>query len=128
MSTIKSLDPRVTRFNINEDEQGMQPLERRDYFETYEVFHQAKRGGRHTHVGSVHAPTPEMAFLFAKEQYGRRSTSTSIWVVRTGDVHTVGDEHSDMWATVPEKQYREAGFYKVRHRIEQFKNRNNDSK
>lgn len=129
MSTIKSLDPRVTRAKIEEDAPG-QAVEHLEYFETYEVFHQAKRGGHHTHVGSVHAPNPEMAFVFAKEQYGRRSKSVNLWIVRTADIFSLTYEDSDMFETVPEKKYREAGFYKVRSKIEQFKKEHdsNDSK
>ena len=65
---IKSLDPRVTRENIEENNL-IAPLTPMDNWETYEVFHQKKRGDQHVHVGIVHAPNPEMALLFGKEQY-----------------------------------------------------------
>lgn len=121
MPTIKSLDPRVTRAGIDVEKQEMQPLANLECFETYEVFHQAKKGGRHTHVGSVHAPNPEMAFVFAKEQYGRRSKSVNLWIVRTTDIYTLAYEDTDMFETVPDKIYREASAYKIRSKIEKFK-------
>lgn len=118
---ILSLDPRVTRLEIPEDNTGMEPIQPHEYFETYEVFHQAKSGDRHVHVGSVHAPSPELAFVFAKEQYGRRSKSYNMWVVRSADVMSINPEDSDMFETAPEKTYREAGGYKVRDKINAYK-------
>ncbi|HYG16393.1 MAG TPA: 1,2-phenylacetyl-CoA epoxidase subunit PaaB [Bacteroidia bacterium] len=92
-----------------------------DQFETYEVFSQKKRGEHHMHVGSLHAPNAEMALLFAKEQYGRRGVSVNMWVVKTADVFATDYEDEDIFATVPDKQYREAGVYKVVDRITKFK-------
>ena len=68
---IKSLDPRVNRAQIELNNE-IKPLNELDQWETYEVFHQKKRGDQHMHVGIVHAPNAEMALLFGKEQYGRR--------------------------------------------------------
>ncbi len=121
--TIVSLDPRVTRAMIPEEADVHQPLEANELFETFEVFHQAMSGDRHVHVGSFHAPNAEMAYLFAKEQFGRRMTTTSLWVVRTTDIQTVADNEADMFATAtaPEKEYRNANVWKVRDKIERFK-------
>jgi ring-1,2-phenylacetyl-CoA epoxidase subunit PaaB len=120
---IKSLDPRVTRANIDEDTQeGMlQPL---DHFETYEVFEQRKRGTHHIHAGSVHAPSAEMAMVFAKEQYTRRGQCVNLWVVKTSDVFVTEYEDSDIFDTTANKKYREPDAYKVIDRINAFKERN----
>lgn len=124
MSEITSLDPRIARALIPE-EQVTTTLAGNELFETFEVFHQAKTGGRHTHVGSVHAPNAEMAYLFAKEQYGRRLTTTSLWVVRTTDIFTTdsSNEEPEMYATAasPDKEYRNANVWKVRDKIDRFK-------
>jgi ring-1,2-phenylacetyl-CoA epoxidase subunit PaaB len=117
---IKSLDPRVNRAEI-EQENTIEPLKELDQWETYEVFHQKKRGDQHMHVGIVHAPNADMALLFGKEQYGRRGLSVNIWVVRTRDVFTTDYDDSDIFDTVPEKQYREAGGYKVMDKINKYK-------
>ncbi len=117
---IKSLDPRITRAEI-ELNNSIAPLEENDQWETYEVFHQKKRGDQHMHVGIVHAANPEMALLFAKEQYGRRGQSVNIWVVKTRDVYTTDYEDSDIFDTVPEKMFREAGGYKVMEKINKYK-------
>lgn len=120
---IKSLDPRVTRDKIELDN-TIEPLKELDQWETYEVFHQKKRGDQHMHVGIVHAPNPEMALLFGKEQFGRRGVSVNIWVVRTADVFTSDYDDSDIFDTVPEKQYREAAGYKVMDKINKYKKSN----
>jgi ring-1,2-phenylacetyl-CoA epoxidase subunit PaaB len=120
---IKSLDPRVTRDKIELDN-AIEPLKELDQWETYEVFHQKKRGDQHMHVGIVHAPNPEMALLFGKEQFGRRGVSVNIWVVRTADVFTSDYDDSDIFDTVPEKQYREAAGYKLMDKINKYKKSN----
>jgi ring-1,2-phenylacetyl-CoA epoxidase subunit PaaB len=123
--TIKSLDPRVTRAEIPENsESNWTPLESLDQHETYEVFHQEARGEHAVHVGSLHAPNPEMALLFAKEQYARRAKCVSLWVVRTADIHVIGVEDSDVFETTPEKDYREAKGYRVGGKLTAYKRRN----
>lgn len=120
---IKSLDPRIAREQITEDN-TIEPLRELDQWETYEVFHQKKRGDQHMHVGIVHAPNAEMAMLFGKEQFGRRGQSVNIWVVRTSNVFASDYDDSDMFDTVPEKIYREAGGYKVMDKINKYKKAN----
>jgi ring-1,2-phenylacetyl-CoA epoxidase subunit PaaB len=117
---IKSLDPRIAREQLDENN-NIEPLRELDQWETYEVFHQKKRGDQHMHVGIVHAPNPEMALLFGKEQFGRRGMSVNIWVVRTSNVFTTDYDDSDIFETVPEKMYREAGGYKVMDKINRYK-------
>lgn len=113
-----SLDPRVNRINLEEEHGPKAPL---DQWETFEVFHQKKRGEQHVHVGIVHAPNPDMAIVMAKEAYGRRGLTANLWVVRTRDVFAGSYEDSDMFSTTPEKMYREAGGYKVMEKINQYK-------
>jgi ring-1,2-phenylacetyl-CoA epoxidase subunit PaaB len=123
--TIKSLDPRITRAEIPENsESTWTPLESLDQHETYEVFHLEVRGGHTVHVGSVHAPNPDMALLFAKEQYARRAKCVSIWVVRATEIHTIGVEDADVFETTPEKDYREAKGYRVGGKLTAYKRRN----
>jgi ring-1,2-phenylacetyl-CoA epoxidase subunit PaaB len=120
---INSLDPRIAREKINEDN-NIALLTEMDQFETYEVFHQKKRGDQHIHVGIVHAPNAEMALLFGKEQFGRRGLSVNIWVVKTSNVFASDYDDADIFETVPEKQYREAGGYKVMDKINKYKKEN----
>lgn len=121
-----SLDPRVNRIDYDPDQIEQHPLEsRRDHFPTYEVFHQKKRGAQHVHVGIVHAPNPEMAMVFAKEQYSRRGQTTNIWVVRSSEIYATSYEDEDIFETTPEKQHREPGIYKVRDKIKKYKENQN---
>ncbi len=119
---IKSLDPRVTRANIDENAQDgvLNPL---DHFQTYEVFEQKKRGTHHIHVGSVHAPSPELAMIFAKEQYTRRGQCVNLWVVKTQDVFVTEYTDADIFETTASKKYREPDAYKVIDRINAYKER-----
>lgn len=118
---IKSLDPRVSRAQIDGDKEFEQPLQEMDQFQTFEVFAQKKRGTHHEHVGSLHAPNPEMALLFAKEQYGRRGVCVNMWVTKTADIFATDYDDDDIFSTVADKQYREPGDYKVMDRIAKYK-------
>ena len=114
------IDPRLNRVDLDSS-QTFNHVNDLEEWGTYEVFHQKKRGEHHMHVGIVHAPDPEMALVLAKEQFGRRLHTSSIWVVKTSDVYSLGYENADMFETTPEKMYREAGGYKLRDKISQYK-------
>lgn len=127
MVTIKSHDPRVTRMQIDPARADqLEPKPELDQFQTFEVFHQSKSGTHHIHVGSVHAPSPELALLLAKEQYARRGQTVNLWVVNTRDVYTMASEDADFFATTPEKKYRDVGAYMVRSKVEAFTNQNKE--
>ena len=84
---LKSLDPRVSRLGIPDSQEAMAPKETLDQFETYEAFVQVKDNKPFEHVGPVHAPNEEMAFLFAKEQYSRRGMfCNALCVVKTENI------------------------------------------
>lgn len=125
---IKSIDPRITRANIEiqnkETSKENKVLEKLDHWQTYEVFAQNKRGEHYSHVGSLHAPNPEMAWILAKEQFGRRNKITGIWITKTSDIFSVTENEEEMFELNSEKIYREAGGYKVMERINKFKKEN----
>jgi ring-1,2-phenylacetyl-CoA epoxidase subunit PaaB len=126
---IKSLDPRVSRMNIPVDAsvQNFEPTKELHHLQTFEVFHQAKSGARHIHVGSVHAPNAELAILFAKEQFGRRSQTVNMWVVKTEDVISLSPEDVELFTTTPDKDFREASGYKVMQKLNAFKKARKES-
>ncbi len=126
---MKFLDPRVNRLNLpKEYNEGFEEAQELDQWQTYEVFHQRSRGEQHVHVGCVHAPSAELALLFAKEQYARRSKCTNLWVVRTADITPSEYEDEDIFIPSVDKTYREAYGYKVRPLINTFtKNSNSES-
>lgn len=117
---MKSFDPRINRLELPTAEEKEETLEGHEHWETYEVFHQKKRGEQHVHVGIVHAPSPETALVFAKEQYGRRRITANLWVVKSSSVHAGEYNDQDMFTTVPEKTYREASDYYVMDRIRKY--------
>ena len=114
------IDPRIKRLDI-EQSLAFNHLNTMEEWGSFEVFHQKKRGEQHVHAGVVHAPDPEMALVFAKEQYGRRLKCANMWVVKTSDIYSLGYENEDMFETTPDKMYREAGGYKLRDKINQYK-------
>jgi len=118
----QSLDPRITRANLDFDEQ-IDPLQELDQFQTFEVFHQKKRGQQHVHVGVVHAPNADMALLYAKEQYSRRGATANLWVVPSSAVSATEYFDEDIFETTPEKFHRDPASYKVMDRIKAFKER-----
>jgi ring-1,2-phenylacetyl-CoA epoxidase subunit PaaB len=117
---IDSLDPRVARADVPSAEEYT-AQEHLDQWETYEVFHQKSRGDHHIHVGCVHAPSQEIALLFAKEQYARRMKCVNLWVVRTANVHASSYEDAEMFEPATDKSYREAFGYKNKHLIQKYK-------
>ncbi len=121
--TLQSLDPRVTRLGIPTEQEPFEGVPEGSHLQTFEVFHQAKSGARHIHVGSIHAPNAEMAMVFAKEQYARRSQCVNLWVVKTSEIITFSPDDADLFATTPEKDYRDASGYKVMQKILAWKQR-----
>ena len=121
---MPSLDPRINRLNLTDECNSITSSEQ---WHTYEVFHKQKRGGHPVHVGSVHAPSPELALVFGKEQYARRKKCVNLWVVKTADIYSFNLEDEDMFSTTPEKLHREAAGFKVSDKINEFKKRNTTS-
>lgn len=76
-------------------------------WDTYEVFHQTKKGDPHMHVGSVHAPDPQMALQMARDQFARRLKCVSIWVVKSSDITATDYQNEDFFAQVTDKSYRD---------------------
>jgi ring-1,2-phenylacetyl-CoA epoxidase subunit PaaB len=92
--------------------------------EDYDIFHLKKRGKAHQHVGKVRASSPADALQVAKAVFGEQRPVVNVWAVRSADVLRSSAEDCDIWATTPEKKYRDAISYKVQDRIEKFKQEN----
>ncbi|MBI3004121.1 MAG: 1,2-phenylacetyl-CoA epoxidase subunit B [Ignavibacteriales bacterium] len=76
-------------------------------WETYEVFHQSRRGDPHEYVGAVHAPDPQMALQMARDQFARRLRCVSLWVVKSKDVTKTDYQDENFFAQVTDKSYRD---------------------
>lgn len=72
MALELSLDPRINRLTFSETEKPVSETETSLQLPDYEVFQQLKPGKPWESVGGIHAPSLEMAIIFAKEQYSRR--------------------------------------------------------
>jgi len=76
-------------------------------WETWEVFHQTKRGDPHEHVGAVHAPDREMALQMARDQFARRLKCSSLWVARSSDIAMTDYQDETFFARTTDKSYRD---------------------
>ncbi len=117
---MKSFDPRINRLDLPSNEEGKEVLQAPENWETFEVFHQKKRGEQHVHVGIVHAANPEMAIILAKESFGRRRQTANIWVVKSANVFATDYGDQDIFETTPEKTYREASDYYCMDKIRKY--------
>ena len=122
---LKSLDPRVSRLGIPETQDAMAPKATLDQFETYEAFIQVKDNKPFEHVGPVHAPNEEMAFLFAKEQYSRRGMfCNALCVAKTENIKTSDftDNGVDIYDTLnAEPSGKESDSFEVFHLMKRGK-------
>lgn len=100
---MKSLDPRVNRFEIEKVPADTLSENELEQWQTYEVFHQKKADEVHVHVGAVHASGSEVAFLFAKEQYARRLQCYNIWVAKTADIYAFNMEKNESDNFLPQE-------------------------
>jgi ring-1,2-phenylacetyl-CoA epoxidase subunit PaaB len=81
----------------------------------YEVFHQSKTGEPHVHVGSVHAPDAKMALMLARDQFARRQSCVSLWVVPTEQITATSFRDNRTWFEhATDKSYRDASGFGMR--------------
>jgi len=80
-------------------------------YEAFEVFVQKTQLDQHVHVGSVLAPSAEIALQTARENFLRRDAAVNIWVVRQDDIHSTPYEDKDFFARELDHKYREVSGY-----------------
>ncbi len=80
----------------------------------WEVFIRGQHGLSHRHVGSLHAPDPEIAVQNARDVYTRRNEGVSIWVVKAGDItaSSPGDKEP-LFEPSNSKIYRHPTFFDI---------------
>jgi ring-1,2-phenylacetyl-CoA epoxidase subunit PaaB len=80
----------------------------------WEVFVRSRNGLSHAHVGSLHAPDATMALHNARDVYTRRGEGTSIWVVRSLDIHASDPEEKDaLFEPALDKTFRQATYFQL---------------
>jgi len=103
------------------------PAQQSDQQEPYEIFQLKKRGKAHAHVGRVLATSYQEALQEAKTAFGDKAPVVNVWVVKSKDVLQSAEDDKDMWATTPDKKYREAIAYKVMDKITKYKEENKNT-
>ena len=90
-----------------------------DVWRLWEVFIRSREGLAHKHVGSLHAPDPEMALQNARDVYTWRREGESIWVARSADIHaSQPSDKAVLFDPADDKVYRHPTFYTVPDEVE----------
>ena len=84
----------------------------------YEVFRRERKGQPFTHAGSIEAPDAAFADAWAREQYGRRGESDSLWLVPRSSIHEVTE-----WADEFDLKYRRVDGYSIKLRLKEARER-----
>ena len=84
----------------------------------WEVFRQERKGQAFQHAGSIPAPDPQFAELYAREQYGRRGESVALWVVPRDAVHEVHEFVDEL-----EKNYHRVDGYSIKAKLKEARER-----
>jgi len=80
----------------------------------WEVFIRSRNGLAHAHVGSLHAADATMALSAARDVYTRRGEGTSIWVVRSSDIHASDPDDKDaLFEPAMDKTFRQATYFQL---------------
>jgi len=86
----------------------------------FEIYQLAKRGKQHVHAGTVKAATPAEAMWLAGKQFRQDKTVYNVWAIRASSLRWTGSDENDLWVTLPEKKFRDAGDYKGGEKLKQY--------
>ena len=84
----------------------------------YEVFRRERPGAAMQHAGSIAAPDGRFAEIYAREQYGRRGESESLWLVAREAIEEL-DEFVDEF----DLKYRRVDGYSIKARLKEARER-----
>jgi phenylacetate-CoA oxygenase PaaH subunit len=84
----------------------------------FEIFRQERRGAPLAHAGSVEAPDLRFAEIYAREQFGRRSESTELWLVPRSAVVRIDDFPDEF-----DPKYRRVDGYSIKARLRDARER-----
>lgn len=90
--------------------------EKRLEYNIYEVFIQRTQADHHVHVGSLVAPSPDVAIQTARENFLRREKAVNIWVVPRDQV-TATPYEPDFFTREMDRKYREVAGYTENGRL-----------
>ncbi len=86
----------------------------------FEIYHLAKRGKQHVHVGSVVAASPVSAMSKAKSLFGTGKIVYNVWAIDRESIRFTTEDDKDLWLTLPEKKFRDAAEYKGGDKLTRF--------
>lgn len=86
----------------------------------WEVFRQERPGAAFQHGGSLEAPDRAFAEAYAREFYGRRNESVSLWVVPRDQILEV---HEPYVADVFDRDYRRVDGYSLKQKLRDARER-----
>jgi ring-1,2-phenylacetyl-CoA epoxidase subunit PaaB len=87
---------------------------------SFEIYHLAKRGKQHVHVGSVTASSSREAMVLAKVKFNTGKVVYNVWAIQTDKIRFTSEEEKELWLTLPEKKFRDASDYKGGDKLKDF--------
>jgi ring-1,2-phenylacetyl-CoA epoxidase subunit PaaB len=84
----------------------------------FEVFRQERKGQPFQHAGSVFAPNPSFADVYAREQYGRRGESAALWIVPRDAIVEIGEFVDEL-----ERNYHRVDGYSLKAKLKEARAR-----
>lgn len=85
-------------------------------YEVYEVFIQRNHSEHHVHVGSLDAPSADIALQTARENFTRRDPAVNIWVVPRKQISATQYEEN-LLPRQMDRSYREVSGYTENGRL-----------
>lgn len=83
------------------------------------IFHLVKRGKQHVHAGEVVATSTEEALAQAKKKFGAVKV-LNVWAIPSNKIRYTKTEEAELWNTLPDKKFRDAGEYKGGEKLKKF--------
>ena len=87
----------------------------------YEVFRREKAGSPMVHAGTVTAAGPDLALIYARESFGRRGESHTLWIVPRAALIEIDD--ADILTPALDRAYRSVEGYRMRDKLKAVRER-----
>jgi phenylacetate-CoA oxygenase PaaH subunit len=84
----------------------------------YEVFRQERKGQPLQHAGSFDAPDQAFAETYAREFYGRRGESVSLWIVPRESIAAIVEFVDEL-----ERNYHRVDGYSLKEKLKEARER-----
>ena len=84
----------------------------------WEVFRQERKGQAFQHAGSLEAPDLRYAELYARDFYGRRNESETLWVVPRDEIRELGEFSDELG-----RNYHRVDGYSLKAKLKEARER-----